>query len=292
MGVSRRQFLNRLGVVGGTGAVFGAMQTMGLLSSEAAAQRPMLPAACGAGSSVVILGAGIAGLVSAYELERAGFKVTLIEARERVGGRNWTIRGGTRVQMKGEADQVCTWGEGMYFNAGPARLPSHHQGVLGYAKELGVPLEVEINSSRSSYLLPSNGSPMRQRTAINDTRGYVSELLAKAINKGALDQDMTADEKQRLLPFLKAYGDLADDMTFKGTERSGLKVAHGAADQIAEGFAPTPLQKLLENERLPMTMFEDNIMMQATMFQPIGGMDQIPLAFRDRHHSAASALED
>jgi monoamine oxidase len=129
-------------------------------------------------------------------------------------------------------------------------------------------------------LLPSKGAPLRQRTAINDTRGHISELLAKAINKGALDQEMSAEEKKRLLPFLKAYGDLADDMTFKGTERSGLKVTHGTADQIAEGFAPVPLQKLLENEQLPLSLFEDNIMMQATMFQPVGGMDQLPMGFQ------------
>jgi monoamine oxidase len=280
MGVSRRQFLHRIGAVGGSGAVYGAMQTMGLLATDAAAQRPSLPAGCGAGAKVVILGAGIAGLVNAYELERAGFDVTLIEARDRVGGRNWTIRGGTKVQMVGEAEQTCTWGEGMYFNAGPARLPSHHQGVLGYAKELGVPLEVEINTSRSSYLLPKSGPPIRQRAAINDTRGYVSELLAKAINKGALDQDMTAEEKKRLMPFLKAYGDLDSAMTYKGSERSGLKTVPGAADQMSEKVPPLSLQQLLENEQLPMSLFEENIDMQATMFQPVGGMDQIPMGFQ------------
>ncbi|MDB5456865.1 MAG: hypothetical protein JWP92_2450 [Caulobacter sp.] len=281
MGFSRRQFLHRLGAVGGSGAVYGAMQTLGLLAPAVAAAKPVLPADLGRGRKVVILGAGIAGLVNAYELERAGFDVTLIEARDRLGGRNWTVRKGTTIRMNGEPDQICDWdeGPGLYFNAGPARLPSHHQGVLGYCDELGVALEIEVNSSRGAYLLPEQGPPLRQRQAINDTRGYVAELLAKAINKGALDQEMTPLEKQRLLPFLKAYGDLQADMSFKGTERSGFKALPGAADQFAEAVAPMSFGDLLANQRLPLSLFEDNIYMQATMFQPVGGMDRIPAGF-------------
>jgi monoamine oxidase len=57
---------------------------------------------------------------------------------------------------------------------------------------------------------------MQMRTAINDTRGHVSELLAKAIGKGALDQDLTADDKQRMVAFLKTYGDLSHRPRLQG----------------------------------------------------------------------------
>ena len=40
-------------------------------------------------SDVVIIGAGPAGLTAAYTLAKAGKKVTVIEARDRVGGRTW-----------------------------------------------------------------------------------------------------------------------------------------------------------------------------------------------------------
>ena len=46
-----------------------------------------------------------------------------------------------------EANRAIKWEDGNYQNLGPARLPSTHWTMLGYCRELGVPLEVEINTS-------------------------------------------------------------------------------------------------------------------------------------------------
>mgnify|MGYP000995222746 CR=1 FL=1 len=283
MALSRRNFISRAGAVGGYGAAYSAMKTLGLLGTfSAAATSPALGATSGRGKTVIILGAGIAGLISAYELERAGYSVTVLEARNRVGGRNWTVRAGDKIEMVGEDTQTVGFSDGLYMNAGPARLPSHHQGILSYCKKLGVPLEVEINSSRSAYFYApeaNGGKPVRMRQGVNDTRGALSELLAKAINKGALDADLTAADKEKLLPFLKRYGDLSDSMAFSGTARSGYLTPPGAATQFSVHNPPVPLKDLIQNPQLGSILFEDNIDMQATMFQPVGGMDQIALGF-------------
>ena len=290
--LTRRRLLSRIGTVGGAGVMAAAMQAVGLFGTASAAGSPALPASFGKGRKVVVLGAGIAGLVSAFELQQAGFAVTVLEARSRVGGRAWTVRDGDTIEMVGEATQTARFSPGIYFNAGPARLPSFHQGMLGYAKRFGVPLEVEVNSSRSAYIA-APGSRIRLRAAVNDTRGYVSELLAKAINQGALDQAVTAEEKLKLLPFLKRYGDLDDRFAFTGTVRSGFDTPPDAGvDHFATPAKPVPLDTLLANPQLPMTLFEDSIYMQATMFQPVGGMDRIAAAIeRQLRHPAVRNAE-
>ena len=117
-------------------------------------------------------------------MKKLGYDVTLLEARSRPGGRNFTGRQGTKVEFVDGTVQTIDWEEGNYQNLGPARLPSTHWTMLGYCRELSVPLEVEVNTSRSTFLQSdkaNGGKPVVQRKAINDTRGHVSELLSKCI---------------------------------------------------------------------------------------------------------------
>jgi monoamine oxidase len=288
--LSRRRFVTQLAAIGGMGAAYLSMQALGLASMAFADPAPILPAKIGTGTHVVVLGAGIAGLVTTYRLERAGFAVTLLEARKRTGGRNWTLRRGDKVEMIGEAVQTVDFSKGMYFNAGPARIPSHHQGLLGYCKLLGVPLEVEVNFSDSALLQSNgafNGKPIQERQAINDFRGEISELLAKATDRGALDKELNADDKARLIAFLEDYGDLSKDDLYKGSDRAGYKVFPGAYDQVGVMRDPLSLRELLKDDALSDMMFDENIVMQAPMFEPKGGMDRIPGAF---HRAIRSSI--
>jgi monoamine oxidase len=279
---TRRDFLRRVGAIGGYRATYLTMQAMGLMSAVAEAAPPRLDAHAGHGTKIVILGAGVAGLSAAYELRKAGYDVVVLEARDRVGGRNWSIRRGTTIQMTDGTTQHCDFDSGQYWNSGPARIPSHHQAVLGYCRELGVALEVEVNTSRGALLLnpaANGGKPIEMRRAVNDGRGEVSELLAKAINRGALDQELTAQDKERMLAFLRQYGDLDPGLAYKGSSRAGYAVLPGAADQDGTIRQPLSLDLLLDENMWAGTLFEEAFDFQATMFQPVGGMDNIPMAF-------------
>jgi monoamine oxidase len=76
---------------------------------------------------VVVVGAGLAGLVAAYELERPGFRVTVLEARPRVGGRVVTVR-------RPFLDRQHAEGGGEFID-------TNHTRLLTYAKRLGLKLE-------------------------------------------------------------------------------------------------------------------------------------------------------
>lgn len=59
--------------------------------------------------TAAVIGAGIAGLSAGYELQKAGFKTTVFESRERVGGRIWTIRKGDFLMDLGTAVYLGTY---------------------------------------------------------------------------------------------------------------------------------------------------------------------------------------
>ena len=132
--LTRRRFLGQLGVVGGSSLVMTAMTSWDLMAGQAGTR----PALSGRPprSSVLILGAGISGLALGYELSRLGYDFRILEARDRVGGLNWTVRRGSEhTEMNGER-QVCTFDEGQWVNVGAWRIPYTHTGVLNYCKEL------------------------------------------------------------------------------------------------------------------------------------------------------------
>ncbi len=283
MGLTRRDFLMRVGQAGGYSAAFATMQSLGLVPMKGALAEPIrAEAGTGKGTKVVVLGAGIGGLVSAYELKKLGYEVTLLEARDRPGGRNWSGRNGTKVEFVDGTTQTISWEEGNYQNLGPARLPSTHWTMLGYCRELGVPLEVEINTSRSTLLendKANGGKPVPQRKAVNDTRGHVSELLSKCIAQGALDTDLTAEDRERMRTFLRLYGPLDAQGKYVGSDRAGYKTPPGAGTQVPVPEEPMDMHVLLEEGFWNGVLYEESWDWQATMMQPVGGMDRIPYAF-------------
>jgi monoamine oxidase len=283
MTLSRRALIHHVGRAGGVAAAYRTMAAMGLLPVPAAyAGPPALPP--GNGAKVVILGAGIAGMVVAWELGQAGYDCTVLEARTRPGGRNWSLRAGDEV-VETDSVQRVRWdmGEHLYFNPGPARIPHHHEGILSYCRMLGVKLEVMCNDNRAALMQDDaafEGHPQRNRAVVNDARGYVAELAAKAVDQNRLEEPVSTEDRDRLRSFLRAFGALDRDLVYRGSSRAGYVVPPGAGDAPGTRATPLDLQQLLLSEfwHGPM-QFGEGWDQAATMLQPVGGMGQIGAAF-------------
>jgi monoamine oxidase len=276
MALTRRALLEWIGAVGGVGATYLAMEAMGLaLPTPPGAENFRLPPSSGNGHSVVILGAGIAGLVSAYELGRAGYQVTMLEARDRVGGRVWTVRGGDLIRQNGRPDQRVTFDEGLYFNAGAARIPHTHRVILGYARRFGVPMETFVNGNRNAGW-DFSGRVIPERQMVNDLQSRIAELLAKAIDQHALDKEMPKGELESFRQFLRFYGSLDEKGRSVNLGSSGYSKEPGGYANAPEPFRPLALKELFPSPavRLPY-IFEHIFDMQAPLLQPVGGMDRI-----------------
>lgn len=280
---TRRRFLETVGAAGGAAALYETMVAMGLIRvPEAFAGPPDLAPDHGKGQHVIILGAGIAGLTAAYELHKAGYKVDIFEANHRAGGRSYTVRRGDTIEETTGTKQVCKFDEGpqMYMNAGPGRLPYHHTAILHYCNVLGVELEVYNMMTRANFFQTKDawdGAALTNRRIVNDTRGWISDLLAKAVNKGCLDDQLHGTDKAGLLSLLSAFGDVEekDNYDYKGSSRSGYAVEPGIRS-CGVLLPPLTLSDLVTSD------FWDHRVMQSeeyewqpTLFQPVHGMDHI-----------------
>jgi len=252
-----------------------AMASWDLMAGQAGVR----PALTGrpANAKVLVLGAGLSGLVAAYELSKLGYDYRVLEARDRVGGINWTVRRGSEhTEINGER-QVCTFDEGQYLNVGPWRIPYTHTGVLNYCKELGVPLQMFVNESDASYFYyegPAAGTLANTRVRLREVKadliGHTNELLAKAIDQRQLDLPLTPDDMQRLVTYLVGQGYLdASDRRYKAFASRGPGNPYALADLLRAGFG----------NRLRSIPASDGTT-AAPMFHPVGGMDQIPKAFQ------------
>ena len=156
--------------------------------------------------------------------------------------------------------------------------------TIDYCKELGVPLEVFVNLNRQQYYYQENagtlsGRKVHAREAIADMRGYISELLAKAVNQDAINAPLTTQDKEKMVEFLRTYGDLDPDLFYKGSSRRGYTVRPSAGEQQGEVADPYDLSALIQLGFANYEVSEWEWNDQMTMFQPVGGVDQIAKAF-------------
>src|SRR5258708_27224644 len=91
----------------------------------------------GGPKKVVIVGAGMAGLTAAYELLKAGHEPIILEARQRVGGRIFTLRE--------------PFSPGLYGEACAMRIPRSHALTLAYDEKFGLATSDFIMDNPNTY---------------------------------------------------------------------------------------------------------------------------------------------
>ena len=162
---TRRELLHAIGVMGGASLLYQAMESMGHAAESQFKGPPNLQGAR-PGASVLVLGAGLAGMLAAIELRKAGYKVEILEYNNRPGGRNWSLYGGDTYTELGGAVQQVGFAKGNYLNPGAWRIPYHHRTILHYCKAFGVALEPFMQLNHQALVHNSKafgGKPQRSR---------------------------------------------------------------------------------------------------------------------------------
>jgi monoamine oxidase len=117
---------------------------------------------------------------------------------------------------------------------------------------------------------------MRVRELRADWQGHTSELLAKAVSKESLDVPMGAEDRDRLIDWLRRNGGLAADLRYTGTPRRGYKTMPGAADAAGVLDDPVGLGPLLATGFG--AYLNSELVLQTPMFQVVGGTDGLAKA--------------
>jgi monoamine oxidase len=284
--VSRRDLLSLIGTLSGSAAMYQAMTSLGF-AGDSGYKGPIKLDGDPKGASVLILGAGLAGMTAALELRKAGYRVQILEFNSRAGGRNWTLRGGDSFTELGGVTQTCEFENGLYLNPGPWRIPHHHRAVLDYCRRLGVALEPFNQLNHNAFLHATGafgGAPQRIREIKADFQGQVSELLAKATQQGKLDEAVTKEDREILMQALRSWGALDRNYAYKANlisaeARGYVKDPGGGLTAMPISSEPIALSEILKSRLWRHLQNFARYNFQTTMFQPVGGMDMIGKAF-------------
>ncbi|PEQ03028.1 flavin monoamine oxidase family protein [Bacillus toyonensis] len=135
---------------------------------------------------ITVAGAGISGLVAGSLLKEAGHEVTIIEANNRIGGRVYTIRE--------------PFSAGLYFNAGPMRIPDTHELTLAYIRKFKLPLNLFINKTFADIIY-TNHIQTRLNVFENDPSILEYPVLDK--ERGKTAEELMLEVLEPILNYIK-----------------------------------------------------------------------------------------
>lgn len=276
------------------------------LPAQATDYAPGVDQLSGSPKSVLVLGAGLAGLAAAHVLAQTGHEVTVLEARERPGGRVHTIR--------------APFEDGLYAEAGPMFIPGQHNLTLGYARHFGLTLVPFPQPANIVYLRgtrianPGNAAapwpvPLWPREAARGVLGMWSDYILPVVQQDIGDP-RAPDWPQPLVAFdgnQSVWNFLRD----RGASPGAIEIMRlGYLDSWGDGIEDVSALLILRDLALtfpgmpPVTYYstlaaprpvtptaskqiehEENIIKEGTSESPAafsriqGGNDQLPLRF-------------
>lgn len=220
---------------------------------------------------IIIIGAGMAGLVSASLLKQAGHHVTILEASERVGGRIYTLRADFR--------------DDQYLEAGAMRIPDTHLLTLEYIKKFQLPVNRFINTAPNDIIY-ARGIKTRLKiyeqnpdilgfpVAPQEKGKTATELLHSAI-KPVIDF-ITQNPKVNWPWVVKEFDKYSMDAYLRYNP-FGVQLSSGAIDMLKivltlEGFPELSFLELIRE----LIVISDP---KSKFYEITGGNDQLPKSF-------------
>lgn len=213
---------------------------------------------------VVVIGAGAAGLVAAYELSRRGHEPVVLEAQNRVGGRIYTLRG---------------FAPDLYAEAGAMRIPRVHKLPLAYCELFGLKLRPFVMNNPRTFVYIAG---KRHTVAAVNTQPELLGFDLEDHERGRTYEQLWDDATRELRDLYDREGETALD-TMVG------KYGHYSIREflVERGFSPGALELYgvmsFREANMNAAVIEQlrEIVGRAflDMQEIAGGMDLLPQAF-------------
>lgn len=213
---------------------------------------------------IVVVGAGMAGLVAAYELRHAGHEVTILEAQQRIGGRILTLRE--------------PFSDGLHTEAGAMRVPAKHKLTNTYLQKFDLPTtKFTMNGSNTFYYF---GGQKYLQSEVQQKPGILGlDLAGPGGNSSILQtwEEFVRHSTEQLESDEKYWDELlgrhGDTSLFEFFRRQNYSIDSITAFAWMAGLEPVLRNSVLELLQVAIAWHDTG------MLQIVGGMDGLPNAF-------------